>query len=63
MKKHNCRECSFRKKYDSSPKSFLGRLWRFHANWCPGLNSYMKSLSADERRELALKYNLKKFLR
>jgi hypothetical protein len=39
----------------------LGRLWRWHAGWCPGWKSYMKSLPEEERRELAEKYDLAKF--
>ena len=62
MAKHDCPKCTFRKKYDTKPKSFLGRLWRWHANWCPGWNGYMKSLPGDERAALAKQYNLKKYL-
>ena len=59
---HNCSNCGFRKKYDDNPKSFLGRLWRWHANWCPGWNSYIKSLSDEERRALATQYRMNKHL-
>ncbi len=62
MHKHNCAACAFRKKYDQAPKSFLGRLWRFHINWCPGWKSYMNSLDETERKALAEKYLLQKFL-
>ncbi len=60
MADHNCEKCGFRAKYDDNPKSFLGRLWRWHANWCPGWKSYMKSIPQDKRTELAKKYSLKK---
>jgi hypothetical protein len=60
-KKHNCEACAFRKKYDNGPTSFLGRLWRWHAGFCPGWKSYMNSLPQKDRTDLAIKYNLKKF--
>lgn len=60
--KHNCPNCGFRKKYDTNPKSFLGRLWRWHAGFCPGWKGYITSLPDAERTAIAQKYNLKKFL-
>jgi hypothetical protein len=54
-----CADCSFRAKYDSNPKSILGRIWRWHINWCPGWKLYIKSLSGKERTLLSKKYNLK----
>lgn len=62
MSENNCENCAFRAKYDNRSKSFLGRLWRWHANWCPGWKSYMMSLSQENRVALAGKYNLKKYL-
>lgn len=62
MKEHNCETCKFRKKYEDAPKSLLGRLWRFHANWCPGWKSYMKSLPDTERKQIAGKYEMTKFM-
>jgi IS1 family transposase len=61
MAESGCAACSFRARYDKNPRSLLGRLWRWHANWCPGWKSYMKSLPDQERRELAEKYDLPKF--
>jgi hypothetical protein len=61
MAASGCAACSFRARYDKNPKSFLGRLWKWHANWCPGWKSYMRSLPDQERRELAEKYDLLKF--
>ena len=61
MAKHNCGDCGFRAKYDNNPKSILGRIWRWHAGWCPGWKAYMKSLSVEERIRLADKYDMKKF--
>jgi hypothetical protein len=61
MAESGCAGCSFRARYDKNPGSLLGRLWRWHANWCPGWKSYMKSLPDLERLELAEKYDLPKF--
>ncbi|MBL1215523.1 MAG: hypothetical protein HND52_19310 [Ignavibacteriae bacterium] len=61
MEEQNCENCKFRAKYDNNPKSFLGRLWRWHAGWCPGWKSYMNSLPAEKRNSLAEKYDLSKF--
>lgn len=62
MKKHNCKNCGFRARYDTSPGSFLGRMWRWHAGWCPGWNRYMRSLPGRERQEIARAYKMEKFL-
>ncbi len=59
--KQNCKECAFRKKYDDNPKSLLGKIWRWHANWCPGWKSYISSLSEEDRNTLAQKYGMTKF--
>ena len=61
MADKGCANCSFRAKYDNNPKSFLGRIWRWHAGWCPGWNGYMKSLPDDEKFRMAEKYDLKKY--
>ena len=62
MAESNCENCAFRAKYDAKPKSFLGRLWRWHANWCPGWKAYMNSLTDEDRSSLAQKYDMKKYL-
>jgi len=61
MADHNCEDCGFRAKYDKNPKSLLGRLWRWHAGWCPGWKKYMFSLSNERRIRLAERYDLKKY--
>ena len=61
MATSNCASCKFRAKYDNHPRSFLGKLWRWHAGWCPGWKSYMTSLSPEEREELAQRYDLAKY--
>jgi hypothetical protein len=62
MAKQNCENCNFRAKYDNYPKSFLGRLWYWHATWCPGWKSYMKSLPDEDRIKIAEHYNFKKYM-
>ena len=62
MATSNCSKCAFKAKYDSNSKSFLGRIWRWHINFCPGWKGYMNSLEADERKKIASHYNLKKFM-
>jgi hypothetical protein len=61
MANSNCENCNFRAKYDNNPKSILGRIWRWHASWCPGWKAYMTSLMDDERIRLAEKYKLRKY--
>lgn len=62
MAESNCEKCGFRAKYDNNPNSVLGRIWKWHAGWCPGWKKYMKSLPEDKRSELAQKYDMKKYL-
>jgi len=59
MAENNCAACSMKARYDSKPTSLLGRLWRWHINWCPGWKKYMASLSDEERHALAERYHLK----
>ncbi len=61
MAQSNCSTCRFRKKYDDNPQSILGRLWRWHTNWCPGWKKHMRSLSENERKTIAEKYDMSKF--
>jgi hypothetical protein len=63
MAKHNCATCKFRAKYDRNAKSLIGRLWRWHANWCPGFKAYMNSLPAEERQAVAHQYRLTNYLK
>lgn len=48
-----------RLKYDDNPKSFIGRIWRWHINFCPGWKGYMKSLDDEQKNLLITKYHLK----
>lgn len=50
-----------RAKYDKNPKSFMGRFWRWHINFCPGWKGYFKSLSDEEKQELREKYSFVKY--
>lgn len=51
--------CGIRAFYEKNPKSFMGRFWHWHTNFCPGWNGYMKSLPPEEQEALKKKYNLK----
>ncbi len=59
MAQSNCENCKFRAKYDNNPKSFLGRIWRWHIGFCPGWKSYMASQPEEMKLQLKEKYNLK----
>jgi hypothetical protein len=62
MKKiENCAKCLFRAKYDENPKSLLGRIWRWHINFCPGWKGYFTSLSLEEKAKLAEQYKFEKY--
>lgn len=58
---HNCDNCNFRAKYEKNPKSLIGKIWRWHAGWCPGWSRYMKSLPEEKRIDIAVKYKMDKF--
>jgi hypothetical protein len=58
-----CEHCGLRAKYDKNPASLLGRIWRWHAGWCPGWNRYMGSLPPEERLRLAERYGMEKHKR
>jgi hypothetical protein len=47
-----------RGQYDKKPTSILGRLWRWHINWCPGWKGYMKSLDDESKAAVTEKYGL-----
>jgi hypothetical protein len=54
-----CDNCKIRAVYDKSPKSFIGRFWRWHIGFCPGWKKYFKGLSEEKKQELSRQYNLK----
>ncbi len=59
MLKPSCDKCAIRGKYDANPKSLLGRLWRFHINFCPGWKKYMTMIPVEERTVIKRKYDIK----
>ena len=59
--KHSCEGCGFRARYEKNPKSLLGRVWRWHAGWCPGFRKYITSLPDPERIDLARRYRMDKY--
>ena len=61
MAEANCARCAFRARYDANPKSLLGRLWRWHINFCPGWKGYFTSLPQDEKVRLASMYEFRKY--
>jgi hypothetical protein len=52
-----CKECKMRGKYDLNPRSFLGRLWKWHTRWCPGWKQYLEDLPDEEREHVKRKYS------
>ncbi|MGD9160686.1 MAG: hypothetical protein PVG39_19875 [Desulfobacteraceae bacterium] len=55
----SCENCGFKAKYDKNPKSFLGRIWRWHIGFCPGWKKYFNDLPEDKKSELSSQYKLK----
>ena len=56
MAEIKCETCALRARYDSKPKSLLGRFWKFHIKFCPGWKMYLKSLNEEKRQEIFNKY-------
>ena len=56
-----CENCTLRAKYDAKPKSFAGRFWRWHINFCPGWKKYMLSLDETTKKEISEKYSFRKY--
>ena len=56
----NCEKCAFRARYDRNPGSLLGRLWRWHTGFCPGWKAYLRSLPAEERTKIEVRYGIGK---
>ncbi|NLE10439.1 MAG: hypothetical protein GX630_02945 [Actinobacteria bacterium] len=61
MAEPGCGSCPMRTKYDANPKSFGGRLWRWHINFCPGWKKYFTALPQEEKATLAAQYRFKKY--
>lgn len=56
-----CAQCPWRLRYDERPASFLGRLWRWHINFCPGWRGYFTSLTPEEKATIAARYRFSKY--
>ena len=61
MADSNCAKCGIRARYDKNPTSLIGRLWRWHINFCPGWKRYFVSLPAEEKAKVAEQYNFRKY--
>ncbi len=61
MDTYPCETCPLRAKYDKNPKSFGGRIWRWHIGFCPGWKGYFTHQSEEVKAELRAKYNFKKY--
>ena len=60
MSEPKCDSCKFRAKYDANPKSFLGKVWRWHIGFCPGWKAYMAGLPEAQVVEIKERYNITK---
>lgn len=60
-KTYHCENCKLRANYEKNPKSFLGRFWRWHINFCPGWKGYFNSLDPEKQQALREKYNFTKY--
>ncbi len=61
MAEYKCVKCPLREKYETKPKSLMGRFWRWHINFCPGWKAYFCSLSEAEQQVLRERYNFTKY--
>lgn len=61
MADYKCTNCPMRAKFEKNPKSFLGRFWRWHINFCLGWKGYFNSLSPEEKETLRDKYHFTKY--
>jgi hypothetical protein len=57
-----CSTCRLRAHYDRDPKSVLGRLWRWHINFCPGFRAYFTHQDDAAKALIREKYDFKKYL-
>ena len=61
MAHYPCETCKFRALFDKKPKSILGRVWRWHINFCPGWKLFFTSQDDDARASLREKYQFTKY--
>ena len=57
----DCANCSMRRKYESNPKSLMGRFWRWHINFCPGWKQFFAALPEDAKEDLRTRYDFHKY--
>jgi len=38
----------------------MGKLWRWHTNWCPGWKRYLESIPEEDRTIIIEKYGKKR---
>ena len=53
MIQYPCETCKFRAQYDKKPQSILGKVWRWHINFCPGWKAYFTH--QDDAKQAALR--------
>ncbi len=58
---YKCSSCPLRAKWEQSPRSLMGRFWRWHINFCPGWKAYFTSLTTEEQEALREKYRFTKY--
>ncbi len=58
---YNCENCRFRAYHDRKSTSLLGRLWRWHINFCPEWKAYFTSLPGEEKQRIREMYNFNKY--
>lgn len=58
---YKCENCPLRANYDKNPKSFMGKFWRWHINFCPGWKAYFTAQDDEKKSEIREKYNFKKY--
>lgn len=61
MAQHQCENCKFRAYHDKNPQSLLGRVWRWHINFCPGWKAYFTSQDDEKKAQLRAQYNFTKY--
>jgi len=61
MAEPSCGSCPWRAKYDANRRSFLGRIWRWHINFCPGWKTYFTNMPEEEKTRVAEQYGFKKY--
>jgi len=61
MATYPCETCPFRAIHDKNPKSFVGRLWRWHINFYPGWKNYFTHQDPETQAKLREQYHFEKY--